>query len=144
MKKKNAFVAILSDQLNSIYHQTFMLKSNFNYKIPNHFYAYTYLCICLYIKNTHNLFKVTNISLPFRSFINMKQNYKQKIQITQQYNKSKLHYEFYIINKEKILQQLYNLLEDAYRTFYHVVFLEVSKSYGIIPNGLKIKKAACI
>ena len=48
------------------------------------------------------------------------------------------------MNIEKIPQQLYNLLENAYRTFYHIVFLEVSKSYGIIPNGLKIKKAACI
>ena len=48
------------------------------------------------------------------------------------------------MNKGKIPQRLYNLLEDAYRTFYHIVFLEVSKSYGIIPNGLKIKKAACI
>ena len=44
------------------------------------------------------------------------------------------------MNKEKISQQLYNLLEDAYRTFCHIVFLEVSKSYGIIINGLKIKK----
>ena len=52
--------------------------------------------------------------------------------------------EFHIMNREKIPQQLYNLLEDAYRTFYHIVSLEVSKSYGIIPNGLKIKKAACI
>ena len=48
------------------------------------------------------------------------------------------------MNREKIPQQLYNLLEDAYRTFYHIVFLEVSKSYGIIPNGLKIEKAVCI
>ena len=40
----------------------------------------------------------------------------------------------------KILRQLHNLLEDAYRTFYHIVFLEVSKSCGIIPNGLIIKK----
>ena len=52
--------------------------------------------------------------------------------------------EFYIMNKEKIPQRLYNLLEDAYGTFYLIVFLEVSKSYGIIPNGLKIKVAACI
>ena len=48
------------------------------------------------------------------------------------------------MNEEKIPQRLYNLLEDAYRTFYHVVFLEVSKSYGINPNGLKVKKDACI
>ena len=40
--------------------------------------------------------------------------------------------------------QLYNLLEDAYGTFYQIEFLEIGKSYGIIPNGLKIKKAACI
>ena len=46
------------------------------------------------------------------------------------------------MNEEKIPQRLYNLLEDAYRTFYHIVFLEVTKSYGIIPNGLKIKKDA--
>ena len=44
------------------------------------------------------------------------------------------------MNKQKIPQQLYNLLEDVYRTFYHIVFLEVSKSYGIIPSGLKIEK----
>ena len=37
-------------------------------------------------------------------------------------------------------QWLYNVLEDAYKTFYHIVLLEVSNSYGIIPNGLKIKK----
>ena len=29
-------------------------------------------------------------------------------------------------------------------SFYHIVFLEVSKSYGIIRNGLKIKKTACL
>ena len=46
------------------------------------------------------------------------------------------------MNEEKIPQRLYNLLEDAYRTFYHIVFLEVTKSYGITPNGLKIKKDA--
>ena len=39
----------------------------------------------------------------------------------------------------KILRQLHDLLEDAYRTFYHIVFLEVCKSCGIIPNGLMIK-----
>ena len=52
--------------------------------------------------------------------------------------------ELHIMNEEKILQRLYNLLEDAFRTFYHIVFLEVSKSYGVIPNGLKIKRDACI
>ena len=50
--------------------------------------------------------------------------------------------ELHVMNEEKIPQQLYNLLED--RTFYHIVFLEVSTSYGIIPNDLKIKKGVCI
>ena len=52
--------------------------------------------------------------------------------------------QFHLMNKERIPQQLYNFLEDAYRTFYHTVFLEVSKSHGITSNGLKIKNAACI
>ena len=30
------------------------------------------------LKNTHNLLKITNISLLFRSFINVKTNFKQK------------------------------------------------------------------
>ena len=46
--------------------------------------------------------------------------------------------------KDKKPQRLYDLLQDAYGTFCHIAFLEVGKSYGIIPNGLKIKKAACI
>ena len=29
--------------------------------------------------------------------------------------------EFHIMNREKIPQQLYNLLEDAYKTFYQIV-----------------------
>ena len=29
-------------------------------------------------KNSHDLFKITNISLLFRSFINVKTNFKQK------------------------------------------------------------------
>ena len=30
------------------------------------------------LKNTHNVFKITNISLLFRCFINVKTNFKQK------------------------------------------------------------------
>ena len=48
------------------------------------------------------------------------------------------------MNKEKIQQRLYNFLEHAYRTFSNIVFLEVSESYGIIPNRLNIKKSACV
>ena len=50
----------------------------------------------------------------------------------------------HVMNEDKIQQRLYNLLEDVYKTFYHIVFLKVTKSYGIIPNGLKIKKYAYI
>ena len=35
--------------------------------------------------------------------------------------------------EEKLAQQIYNVLEKSYETFYHVVFLEVCKSYGITP-----------
>ena len=41
-------------------------------------------------KKTYNLSKITNISLLSRSFISMKSDYKTKIQITQQHDKSKL------------------------------------------------------
>ena len=44
----------------------------------------------------------------------------------------------------QIQQQLYNLLEDGYRTFYQIGFLEFTKSCGIIRNGLKIKKESYI
>ena len=30
------------------------------------------------LKNTHNILKITNISLLFRSFVNVKTNFKQK------------------------------------------------------------------
>ena len=46
--------------------------------------------------------------------------------------------ELHIRDKGKIPQQLYSLLEHA--TFYYIVCLEVSNSYGVIPNRLKIKK----
>ena len=41
---------------------------------------------------THNLSKITNISLHFNSFIIVKQNFKlqKKLQATQQHNKAKL------------------------------------------------------
>ena len=46
--------------------------------------------------------------------------------------------ELHIRDKGKIPQQLYSLLEHA--TLYYIVCLEVSNSYGVIPNRLKIKK----
>ena len=49
------------------------------------------MCYLKYMeKKTHNVLKITNISLLFRSFINKKSDYKTKIQITKQYNKSTL------------------------------------------------------
>ena len=73
------------------------------------------------------IFERTHLKLAFLVYISLCQNT-----------------ELHVMNEEKIPQRLYNLLQDAYRTFYHIVFLEVTKSYGIIPNGLKIKKDVCI
>ena len=46
----------------------------------------------IYKIKIHNLFKITNLSLLFRSFINVKRNFKlqTKVQIAQQHNKFKL------------------------------------------------------
>ena len=46
--------------------------------------------------------------------------------------------------EEKFSQQIYNVTEKSYETFYHVVFLEVFKSYGISPIGFHIKKTPCV
>ena len=46
--------------------------------------------------------------------------------------------------EEKLSQQIYNVLEKSYETFYHAVFLEVCKSYGITPIGFNVKKALCV
>ena len=45
---------------------------------------------------------------------------------------------------EKLPQQIYNILEKSYEAFYHIVFLEVCKSFEIIPTGFCIKKAPCV
>ena len=46
--------------------------------------------------------------------------------------------------QKKLAQQIYNVLEKSYETFYHVVFLEVCKSYGITPISFNIKKTPCV
>ena len=46
--------------------------------------------------------------------------------------------------EEKLAQQIYNVLEKSYETFYHVVFLEVCNSYGINPIVFNIKKTPCV
>ena len=45
---------------------------------------------------------------------------------------------------EKLQQQIYNILEISYEAFYHIVFLEVFKSFEIIPTGFCIKKVPCV
>ena len=55
---------------------------------------------------------------------------------------------FYLIFKniknKNTAQQLFNISEDIYKSFYHIVFLEVCRSYEIIPDGLLISKKPCI
>ena len=46
--------------------------------------------------------------------------------------------------EEKLPQQIYNILEKFYGTFYHIVFLEVCQSYQITPIGFHIKKTPCV
>ena len=41
-------------------------------------------------------------------------------------------------------QQLFNISEDIYKSFYHIVFLEACRAYQIIPDGLFISKKPCI
>ena len=46
--------------------------------------------------------------------------------------------------EEKLPQQIYNILEKSYETFYHIVFLEAGQSYKITPVGFHIKKTPCV
>ena len=46
--------------------------------------------------------------------------------------------------EEKLAQQICNVLEKSYETFYYIVFLEVCKPYGITPIGFNIKKTPCV
>ena len=46
--------------------------------------------------------------------------------------------------EEELPQQIYIILENSSETFYHVLFLEVYKSYKITPVGFNIKKTLCV
>ena len=46
--------------------------------------------------------------------------------------------------RKNTAQQLFNISEDIYKSFYHIVFLEVCRAYKIIPDGLFISKKPCI
>ena len=48
------------------------------------------------------------------------------------------------MDQKSTSQQLFNVAEDDYKSFYHVIFLEVSKSYQIVPDGLYVEKEPCI
>ena len=48
------------------------------------------------------------------------------------------------MDQKSTSQQLFNLAEDVYKSFYHVIFLEVCKWYQIVPDGLYIEKEPCI
>ena len=44
----------------------------------------------------------------------------------------------------KLPQLIKIVLDKSYETFYHVIFLEVCKFYGITPIGFNIKKTLCV
>ena len=48
------------------------------------------------------------------------------------------------MDQKSTSQQLFNLAEDVYKSFYHEIFLEVCKSYQIVPDGLYVEKEPCI
>ena len=48
------------------------------------------------------------------------------------------------MDQTKLAQQLFNLSEEIYRLFYHIVFLQVSNAYSIIPDGFTVNKNPCI
>ena len=50
------------------------------------------------------------------------------------------------VNKEcdNYMKQMFKTCENAYKTFYHIIFLEICKSYKIVPKGLYEKKDHCI
>ena len=50
------------------------------------------------------------------------------------------------VNKEcdNYMKQMSKTCENTYKTFYHIIFLEICKSYKIVPKGLYVKKDHCI
>ena len=48
------------------------------------------------------------------------------------------------MDQKSTLQQLFTLAENIYKSFYHVIFIEVCKSYQIFPDGLYVEKEPCI
>ena len=42
------------------------------------------------------------------------------------------------------MKQMFKTCENVYKTFYHIIFLEICISYKIVPKGLYVKKDHCI
>ena len=87
------------------------------YKVYIYIYIYIYI---MYRIKIHNLVKISNISLLFRSFVNVKENFKvqTKAQITHQNNRSKLKNTYRV--KELIVKD--NIYVCVYVSAYVYVF----------------------
>ena len=48
------------------------------------------------------------------------------------------------MDQKSTSQQLFIFAEDVCKCFYHVIFLEVCKSYQIVADGLYVEKEPCI
>ena len=48
------------------------------------------------------------------------------------------------MNHKNTAQQLFNISEDIFKSFYHIAFLQVCRAYQIIPDRLFISKKSCI
>ena len=44
----------------------------------------------------------------------------------------------------KYCRNLFKKSESIYKSFYHIVFLEICKSFGLLPKSLVSKKRICI
>ena len=47
---------------------------------------------------------------------------------------------YYNMDQTKLAQQLFNLTDEIYCSFYHNVFLQVCSAYSIIPDGFTVNK----
>ena len=45
---------------------------------------------------------------------------------------------------KKYSKNLFKKSESIYKSFYHIMFLEICKSFGLLPEGLVSKKSFCI
>ena len=47
------------------------------------------------------------------------------------------------MDQKSTSEHLFNLAEDIYQSLYHVIFLEVCKSYQFVSNGFYVEKEPC-